>query len=812
MMIARPRPVGHNNKRSQSDADASSNVSEDFSDIESDSDSNTDLELDSKGSDSDDNDPDNDSNDEGQLPREYYLAQAESLDVLQLRQKRYADGTQEKLDDTRVYWNRYCRYIGVDPVLHWKSISDSEETIRFLYGFFGWRCDIRRGKNGRHCPGIKTKSSLETFWKWWHLVLKQETASGLSKETIVKVEDVIALVAEEKELELTGKPKKNMYIEDVAEFARVLLTTTEMTFACGWQRIQILFFCQLAAYTASRPGALLHLRYRDIGLKLIRDPEGERPRLFIYLKPDFTKRFLGKKAPNEFKIPEIIFDPSLVLSPHVCLLGMLFHIQGFKRLSKTGPVLDSPGKLYSLRVLDGLGQQELPLKDELSDKFVFCQVKREPTGYQIVLEKKMTAAILGSRLRRGGEITGFDQITHPYNLRYAGAKEFNNSSEVTEALQNVILQHADIRTFVRHYEVDVDVDVQGIIRKTGSQTPLVRFACSFSASIDPDRPFKLSAEESKSLNMLPVVLARQEKVNKRKQKWESCKAKLQHANHSFKDCNQNLQVQEKLELLDDRTMETKRRYNIAVRELRNEKQRQRNRRIRENLEHYRNEQPVIDLERQLAGKLVNTKVMDTLEHKSSMAPQHLALIDAMLTMPGTTLEVEYQRRIDAINAMTAFCPVEEGRPTPRTSQSCRRPVPDNDDDDDEFGTHAKRQRHVLKDDTEIALRQAMEFVRIKNRRERPTICFLCLGNPNLPLKERTAKHKTPGSLTRHFLRKHINPPWPARGVQCNVCGMESLARKADLLNHAELHHGTVVRGPTQGKLAQECLQVVHGNH
>ena len=45
-----------------------------------------------------------------------------------------------------------------------------------------------------------------------------------------------------------------MYIEDVAEFAHILLTTTEMTFDCGWQRIQILFFCQLAAMTASRPG------------------------------------------------------------------------------------------------------------------------------------------------------------------------------------------------------------------------------------------------------------------------------------------------------------------------------------------------------------------------------------------------------------------------------------------------------------------------------------------------------------------------------------------------------------------------------
>ena len=64
------------------------------------------------------------------------------------------------------------------------------ETVCFLYAFFGWRCDIRRGKNGRHCPGIAYKSSLESFWKWWHLVLKQETVSGLSKDITIKVNDV----------------------------------------------------------------------------------------------------------------------------------------------------------------------------------------------------------------------------------------------------------------------------------------------------------------------------------------------------------------------------------------------------------------------------------------------------------------------------------------------------------------------------------------------------------------------------------------------------------------------------------------------
>ncbi|OJD27056.1 hypothetical protein ACJ73_01562 [Blastomyces percursus] len=760
----------------------------------------------------DSDDSDNDAfDDEGQLPPEHYLAQAKSLDVSQLRQKRYSERTEEKLEETRMYWKRHCRYIGVDSVKHWQWISDSDETVCFLYAFFNWRCDIRRGKNGRHCPGIRYKSSLETFWKWWHLVFKQETDSALSKVTIVKIDDVIALVAKEKGLELTRKPKKNMYIEDVAEFALVLLTTTEMTFVCGWQRIQILFFVQLAAITASRPGALLHLRYRDIALSLIRDPEGGRPRLFVFLKPDFTKRFLGKKAPNEFKIPEIIFDPTLVLSPHVCLLSMLFHIEGFKKISTTGPVLDSAEKLYSLKVLEGKGQQELRLKDELLDKFVFCQVERTSTGFRINLEKRLLASTVRSRMRRGGEITGFEQVTHPYNLRYAGAKAFNSSEEVTDALQNVILQHSDIRTFVRHYEVDVDVDVQGIVRKTGSQTPLVRFACSMSASIDPNRPYKLSTEESPSINFLPAVLALQDTVSKRKQEWEDRKAKLECADVAYQAAFGHLDKEvlseyhfkllEKLELFRDGTMDAKHKYSRAVRELRNEKQRQRNRLVRANLKRYRDEQSVIDLEQQLAGKLVDTKVMETLEHEGFMPSEHLIMVDAILSMPGATIEAEYQRRINAINGMTAFCAVEEGQPTPRLTQSCRRPVPDGGDP----CPPAKRQRRLVEDDTETLLRQAMEAVRIKSQDDRPQVCFLCVGNPNLSLKGRIAKYATPGSLTRHFLRKHVNPPWPTKGVECNVCEREVLQEKFDLLNHAEVAHGTVVRGGVQGGLAlQYC--------
>ena len=51
---------------------------------------------------------------------------------------------------------------------------------------------------------------------------------------------------------------------------------------------------------------------------------------------------------------------------------MLFRIRAFKNMSEDGPVLGCPEKSYSLWVLDELGQQELKLKYEIFDDYVFC--------------------------------------------------------------------------------------------------------------------------------------------------------------------------------------------------------------------------------------------------------------------------------------------------------------------------------------------------------------------------------------------------------------------------------------------------------
>jgi hypothetical protein len=106
---------------------------------------------------------------------------------------------------------------------------------------------------------------------------------------------VLKIVANEKGLSNAKRESATMYVEDLAEFARVLLATTQMTFEIGWLRVQLILFCQLAGITGNRPEALVNLRFRHLNLTLIRDPNADRPRLFVELTSEYTKTYLGMK-------------------------------------------------------------------------------------------------------------------------------------------------------------------------------------------------------------------------------------------------------------------------------------------------------------------------------------------------------------------------------------------------------------------------------------------------------------------------------------------------------------------------------------
>ena len=167
----------------------------------------------------------------------------------------------------------------------------------------------------------------------------------------------------------------------------------------------------------------------------------------------------------------------------------------------------------------------------------------------------------------------------------------------------------------------------------------MRFVYLISRSIDPRRPRKLTTEQSALVNGLLCIV------------------------------NLNQYIVKLSGLRGDNKGEEK--YQKACRRLRSEKQRQRRLLLVDLVDRYKKEQPVIDSERQLAGLVVDKDILKALEQSEQVTPEHLLLIDAILTLPETSLENENRRRIAAINAITAYCGVEEGLPSRLSSVDVR---------------------------------------------------------------------------------------------------------------------------------------------
>ncbi|KAH6708820.1 hypothetical protein BKA61DRAFT_490950, partial [Leptodontidium sp. MPI-SDFR-AT-0119] len=199
-------------------------------------------------------------------------------------------------------------------------------------------------------------------------------------------------------------------------------------------------------------------------------------------------------------------------------------------------------------------------------------------------------------------------------------------ADVSDSLQNKILQHVSIGTILKHYLNDINVDLQGVYRRLDTQKDLMRFACSMSRSIDPRHLRKLTPEQTASVNGLPYILKLHKRVDD-----------LSNAAVGSRKDN---------------------RLQMAIKRLYNEKQRKRRELLKDIKERYKSEQPVKDSERQLSGMVVDEDTRDALV-RADMSPEQLGLIDAILTLPGKSLEQELQRRITTINAVTLYCGIED---------------------------------------------------------------------------------------------------------------------------------------------------------
>jgi hypothetical protein len=131
----------------------------------------------------------------------------------------------------------------------------------------------------------------------------------------------------------------------------------------------------------------------------------------------------------------------------------------------------------------------------------------------------------------------------------------------------------------------------------------------------------------------------------------------------------------------------------------------------------------------------------TLELSDEMSLIQKRLVETLMTLPGTTLEEEFRRHNAAINAVAVYCKFQEGGAAawPRGRLLTVRASL----------TLAKETslQLVAVDAEKQALSAAMLSV---FQEKRPTICFLCLEERNLPFHKHIYSFASPGDLSKHF--------------------------------------------------------------
>lgn len=118
----------------------------------------------------------------------------------------------------------------------------------------------------------------------------------------------------------------------------------------------------------------------------------------------------------------MIFDPSLLLSPHAFLLGVLFRHKAFRASHLT-----SPKQLDELDIHPGERELPLPLRSDLKEVCIFRRAVKTLTGYEMSTTKTITKGMIAGWIKRVGEIMGLQYETIPYSLRYNAANEFDQS-------------------------------------------------------------------------------------------------------------------------------------------------------------------------------------------------------------------------------------------------------------------------------------------------------------------------------------------------------------------------------------------------
>jgi len=532
-------------------------------------------------------------------------------------------------------------------------------------------------------------------------------------------------------LRTAAKEKPIMRVEDEFECLKTLWGSEEMVFELEIHRIATALLMELAGGTGNRPTALLQLRFRDIAVALLPDPEGsEWPRVVIDWRFENTKGYLGAKDTNEIPIPDIPNEPCLLLCPHTSFLSLAF-------LSNAFAVTDlTPATLYSLKVPQGLGQLLIPWKESMKDVFVFRKLLRTPLGVELS-DEHLSYDFLRMQLRKVGELTNFAFPVGAYCFRRGHGEALNNTAGISEAQRNLCMGHAPNSTvFQRNYlSRHITISTHDAFRNLPQQTELIRVATGMSRTIDKRRPRFLLPSQVEQARCHPKVQAL---LRLR----ESYKQRIKSRGGTIKKYRGTRLFEQYCKIQRTYISEFEFQKKAFLNEVKKK---------------FRDEQPVVDILHQIHGLDLQDRD-DNADKAPLLSTERMQVLDTLLTITPPVAGEERSRRIAAIEAMITLGRLQDGHQYPVRavevgSQSTGRSLP------------------LMK-----ACKQ--------------TQCFLCFGNVKASLHRRTKEFRSKGDLKKHLLRFHVGR---MRG-ECIACPLDGVVLRdgQQVLRHAHHIHKTPI--------------------
>ncbi|KAI8955290.1 C2H2 finger domain protein [Xylaria longipes] len=666
---------------------------------------------------------------------EYYRERIKTLDRAQYKKTNYAKGTLRLMQASEEEWKMFSKEVLEQD--DWKQAM-SKLDFETVESFLDFYLHQRKGKNGRRRLGIGKKDSLTTFWCSFRLAFEQ-TMSFKIDELIDRrlVGNAIEQFSQRLKLSTEKRPNRSMTIADLNTMMRGILETTGKSFKLGIVRLEVALALLLMAPAGSRPGSMLHLRFGDIRLILVRDTKKGGPnKLLIEFTLSFTKRYLGAKAQKTFLLPEILYSSSLFLSPHIFLLAILFNQRAFEVQE-----MNDPRKFAQLDVFPGEQELLIPLRQDLNDVYVFRRPQASANGY-VLSDKPWLLTTLGEAIKRVGELIGFEEPTIMYSLRYMAGNKMDRSIDVSTSLRNLVMDHApSSNTFQKHYlNRHVCADLMAIHQGLEPQQDLMEQATSHGHSISTRRPADLSPAQKAAVMAQPKIVA-----------WKAKLAAMPQGNKAYKDAR----------------LEYRSYVGTAMRK---EKARVRS--------EWTREQAVQDIRRQLTGK----GFVEEPAPPRPMSPAHKRLVDAFLLPmvtdrgPEGNLEAYYARRNVVIHEAMAYCNVQEPKVGKLMESKPPPPCPE------------------LQRANWIAELRASVTVSEKGQRLRR--CFWCvadairlpLDDVNIPEKCRTFSGNK--EISRHFEQNHVRLIGKNQQTTCPICIPQvTLVHRMHLQNHADTRHG-----------------------